>query len=134
MYLNKLRAQGCDGGLAFGGGKGWRRVPIDPPAFSRMTVRDDILHGFTQQDAGDKVSRHGAFVRRGGVYTGRYGLVSVPITTMEWLMLKRLRPGFVFECLGFGLLRRDEFCRWLERTWLMRCLWRLKPFQPPSIA
>lgn len=46
-------------------------------------------------------------------------------------MLKCLRPRFV--CVE-TVLDHGEEIRWQIRAWLMRLLWRLKPFHPPSIT
>lgn len=52
--------------------------------------------------------------------------------TMEWLMLKCLRPRSVSVIMDDALHRRRSRLHYLD--WLMRLLWRLKPFHPPSIA
>ena len=44
-------------------------------------------------------------------------------------MLKCLRPRFVSVEI---VLNYEGELRWQIRAWLMRLLWRLKPFQPPS--
>jgi hypothetical protein len=44
-------------------------------------------------------------------------------------MLKCLRPRFVYV---ETVLDHGGEPRWQMRIWLMRLLWRLKPFQPPS--
>ena len=67
---------------------------------------------------------------RGGA--GSFGMAEdLHLTTKEWLMQKCLRP----QSSLLTIPPKRTGIRGRELTdWLMRLLWRLKPFHPPSIT